>query len=510
MDFLDPVKHRAHNRRLLVGYVLIGVAILLAVTVLLYLTRGFTLKQGKIVQNGLVFVSSNPGGANIYLNDKLKDKTATRMTLEAGNYTLKLAREGYHDWQRAMTVAGGDVLHVDYPFLVPSNLVTNKVSSYKTAPVLVLQSPDRRWVVIQKPGELTSFDMYDLKDPKKIAANETHFSLPNNLLSAATGAQSLKLTEWSNDNIHVVVQHLYGGNKSEYILIDRKDPAKSVNLTNQLKLTATMELALQNKKFDRYFAYNTADRSLNATTTKEPTLKPMLQDVLAYKSYGDDTVLYATSKDASKGRANVDIYQDGKSHVVRNVVSSPKYLLELSRYSGDWYAVVGSSAEAHVYVYKDPADARDGASSPIPIPIDILKIAGASRVSFSANSQFVATENGQNFAVYDIENDRSYTYTIDDKLDKPQTYATWMDDSRLQLISGGKVVIFDYDGTNRQQLVAELPGYKPYFDSSYRYLYSLSKPQTKAASNATTGQTKPADTNAVELTVTSMRTPDDE
>jgi hypothetical protein len=510
MDFLDPVKHRAHNRRLLVGYVLIGIAILLAVTVLLYLTRGFTLKQGKIVQNGLVFVSSNPGGANIYLNDKLKDKTATRMTLEAGNYTLKLARDGYHDWQRAMTVAGGDVLHIDYPFLVPNSLVTSKVSDYKTAPGLSLQSPDRRWLVIQKPGELANFDMYDLKDPKKIAANETHFSLPENLLSAATGAQSLKLTEWSNDNVHVVVQHIYGDNKNEYILIDRKEPAKSVNLTKELKLAPTMRLALQNKKFDRYFVYNTADKSLNTETIKEPTLKPMLQDVLAYKSYGDDTVLYATNKDAGKGRANINIYQDGKSHVVRGVVSSPKYLLELSRYSGDWYAVIGSAAEGHVYIYEDPADVRDGASSPIPIPANILKITGATRVSFSASSQFIAAENGRNFAVYDIENDRSYAYSIDDKLDKPQTYATWMDDSRLQLISGGKIVIFDYDGANRQQLVAELAGYKPYFDSSYRYLYSLSKPQKKAASNATNGQAKSSDTNTVQLTTTSMRTPDDQ
>lgn len=498
MDFLDPVKHRAHNRRLLVGYVLIGIAILLAVTVLLYLTRGFMLKEGKIIQNGLVFISSNPGGANIYLDGKLKDKTATRMTLEAGNYTLKLAREGYHDWQRAMTVDGGDVLHIDYPFLVPNSLVTNKVADYKSAPALALQSPDRRWLVIQQPGELTSFDMYDLKDPKKIVANKTRFSLPKNLLSAATGTQSLKLIEWSNDNIHVVVQHRYGGNKSEYILIDRKDPSKSVNLTKELKLTTTMELALQNKKFDRYFVHNTADKSLNTQTLKEPTLKPLLKDVLSYKSYGDDTILYATSKDATEGHANINIYQDGTSHVVRGVVSSPKYLLELSRYSGDWYAVIGGSAEAHVYVYKDPADARGGASRPIPVPTNVLKIADVSRVSFSANSQFVAAENGQNFAVYDIENDRSYTYTIDDKLDKPQTYATWMDDSRLQLISGGKVVIFDYDGTNRQPLASELPLYKPYFDSSYRYLYSLSKPQSQAASNA------------VELTATSMRTPNDQ
>ncbi len=500
MDFLDPVKHRAHNRRIMVGYVLIGIAILLAVTVLLYLTYGFTLKKGKVVQNGLVFVSSNPGGASVYLNDKLQAKTGTRLTLEAGTYAMKLARNGYRDWQRAVTVAGGDVVHVDYPFLVPTTLTTNKVSDYKSAPALSLQSPDRRWLVVQQSGQLASFDMYDLKDPKKVTANETHFSLPANLLTAATGVQSLKLTEWSNDNIHVVVQHIYGADKTEYILIDRKDPTKSVNLSQTLKLAPTMELALQNKKFDHYFVYNTADKSLDTTTLTKTALQPMLKNVLAYKSYGDNTILYATATDAEKGHANINIYQDGTSHTVRSVAASPKYLLELSRYSGDWYAVAGSSAEGRVYIYKNPASISGEGIVNTPVPVNILKVAGATRVSFSASSQFVASENGSNFAVYDIENDRSYTYAMDDKLDKPQPYATWMDDSRLELISGDQVVIFDYDGTNRQQLVAESPMYLPYFDSSYRDLYTFAKPQTKTATNSGT----------LELTVTSMRTPADQ
>lgn len=504
MDFLDPKKHQAHSRRLLLGYVLIGIAILLAVTVLLYLTYGFTLKQGKVVQNGLVFVSSNPSGANVYLDDKLKAETGTRLTIEAGTYAMKLVREGYRDWQRAVTIAGGDVLHVDYPFLVPSKLTTTKVAEYDTAPALPLQSPDRRWLVVQQPGKLIDFDMYDLKDPKKITANKTQFSLPAGLLTEATGKHSLKLVEWSNDNTHVVLQHVYDGKKSEYILVDRKTPAKSVNLTKELRLASSMELLLQNKRYDHYFIHNTSDGSLATNTLPEPGLKPVLKDVLAYKSYANDTVLYATVAGAKKGFVNVKMYVDGKTYTMRSVVQSKKYLLELSRYDGSWYAVVGSPAEGRVYVYQDPASFLRERPSMVPVPVNILKVAGASRVSFSASSQFVAAENGKHFAVYDLENDKSYTYTIDDALDKPQAYATWMDDSRLQLVSGGKVVIFDYDNTNRQELVTHLPGYKPIFDSNYHYLYTFSKQPTEAngAKNASAG--------TIEFAQTSMRTSADQ
>jgi hypothetical protein len=162
--------------------------------------------------------------------------------------------------------------------------------------------------------------------------------------------------------------------------------------------------------------------------------------------------------------------------------------------------VAGSPAEGRAYVYQDPTKRSSDRSDTVPVPVNILKVAGVSRVSFSANSQFVAAENGQHFAVYDIENDKAYTYAIDDKLDKPQAYATWMDSSRLQFISGGKIVIFDYDNTNRQELVADLPAYKPYFDSSYRYLYSFNK-HVDSDQKAKT---------AIELTQTSMRTPADQ
>ena len=503
MDFLDPKKHKAHERRLLVGYMLVGIAILLAVTVLLYLTYGFTLKQGKIVQNGLIFVSSNPGDANVYLNGERKDNTNTRLTMEAGTYTMRLAREGYRDWQRGVTIAGGDVLHVDYPFLVPTRLTTDKVADYAAAPALNLQSPDRRWLLVQSPGKLADFDMYDLKDPKQIAANKTRVTLPAGLLTSASGPESLKLVEWSNNNVHVMLRHVYDGTKAEYILVDRKTPAKSVNLTNELQLAPTMELTLQNKRYDHYFVHNTADGSLATNTLSESALKPLLKNVVAYKSYGDDTILYATTSEAKKGFTNINIYLDDKAYTIRSVAKSKKYLLELSRYSDSWYAVVGSSTEGRVYVYENPADSLDERPSRVPVPVNILKVAAASRVSFSANSQFVAAENGQHFAVYDIENDKAYTYTIDDVLDRPQTYATWMDSSRLQLVSKGKVVIFDYDNTNRQELVTSLPSYKPYFDSGYRYLYAFSKRSAEAAGekNAAAG---------TEFTQTSMRTSADQ
>src|ERR1700722_21004469 len=97
MDFLDPRKKRAYKIRLLIGYALVTIAIGLAVVILVYDAYGYNLnpETGNVTQNGLLFVGSKPGGANIYLNGMQHSTTSSRLVLPAANYTLKLTKSGY-------------------------------------------------------------------------------------------------------------------------------------------------------------------------------------------------------------------------------------------------------------------------------------------------------------------------------------------------------------------------------------------------------------------------------
>jgi hypothetical protein len=507
MDFLDPKKSRAHEIRLRVGYVLTAVAIVLATVVLLYQAYGFGVKQGKVVQNGLVFVSSTPSSADIYINGQRKDATNSRLTLPSGTYALKLSRSGYHDWQRALTVEGGGLEHVDYPFLIPNSLASRDVTAYSAAPSLATQSPDRRWVLVQQPGSMTNFDMYDVKDPKKTDSAKTSFSLPANVLTASDGAQALTAVEWSNDNIHVVLRHDYD-DKSEYILVSRKAPEESVNLTQKLALVSTEIPSLQDKKYDQYFVHDSATQTLYTASLDKPGLQSYLTNVVAYKSYGSSTILYVArqldAKGAPKasGLMDVKVYQDKKNYAIRSIAEAPTYLLGLSQYSGSWYVTAANAAENRVYIYKDPVGQLQRAANEPLVPVNILKLTAPTYVAISANSQMVAAENGNNFAVYDIENDRTHSFTLDKALDPPQVHATWMDGNRLTYVSGGQSVLFDYDGTNQQTLVAADPAQGAFFDTGYTSVYALSP--TKAAN----GVTPPA--GQYSFTATWLRTKEDQ
>ncbi|HET7320009.1 MAG TPA: PEGA domain-containing protein, partial [Candidatus Saccharimonadales bacterium] len=471
MDYLDPKKQFRHNIMLMVGYVLIGVGILIATVILLQVAYGYARgKDGQIIQNGFVFVSSQPHPAQIYTNGQLnKAKTNTRLTLQAGQYTLQLKRSGYRDWQRTITVLGGDLQHFDYPLLIPTTLSSTKVKAYDAAPLLSTQSPDHRWLLVQPDPVAAVFDLYDLKDPSKVSP--TTLTVPASLISKSSGDQSWQAVEWSNDNTHVLLQH-NTADKVEFVVLDRQSPDQSVNLATVLSATPTA-VSLNNKKYDQYYLYNAADHTLLTASLRTPAPAPYLEHVLAYKSYSDNTVLYVTDADAPAGKVLVKMRVGDKTYALRELATGSSYIADLTQYSGDLYVLTGSSSDNRVYIYKDPINQLDSNSKRPAIALRVLRIAQPNFGSFSANTQFIMAENAANVAVYDIENNKAYAYALSTPLDAPQAHLAWMDGDRLVYVSQGKLVILDYDNTNRQELVSSLPGYAPAFAPDFKYVYSL-------------------------------------
>jgi hypothetical protein len=471
MDFLDPKKQKAHARRLALGYALIGLVILLGTIILLYLAYGFGLdKNGRVIQNGLVFLSSRPSGANITINGEQKGETNTRLVLPAGSYTAEINRDGYHTWKRAITVEGGSLERFDYPFLFPSTLTTAATKQYAAAPLMTTQSLDRKWLLVQgaTPDVL---DMYDLNAEKPAAKTLT---IPSDVYSAATTTTRWEPVEWSKDNRHLVLKRNFdkaGQPGVEYILLDRSDPALSQNLSALWGLTPTT-MQLREKKYDQYYLYDQNASQILTATLKKPTPIPLVRNVLAFKAE-EDLLLYVTDDDASAGRVSVKLRQDDSTFTLRQTTKDATYLLDLANYNDDWVVAAGSSVENKVYVYRNPLDTLRDKSNPPLVPVQILKLTAPNYISFSANARFVMAENGDQFAVYDAENEKGYAYQLKTPLDAGVGHANWMDGFRLDVVSGGKLVVFDFDGANQRPLMAMNPAYKPFFDRNYRLVYAF-------------------------------------
>ncbi len=470
MDFLDPKKKKQHLIRLYIGYFLVAVALALGSLVLLFRAYGydFDRKTGEVVQNGMVFIDAHPESADVYLNgQRYKDRTATRMELPVGQYSLELKRDGYRPWKRNFTLEGGSIERFIYPTLFPEKLVTKDAQLYSTVPGLSTESPDRKWLLIQQTATLQKFDLYDLS---KETLPVTVLTLPDNLLTTSPASQAYQFVEWSTDNRHVLLKHTFG-DKYEFIMVDRETPAASFNVNRTLGLEMT-EVAMRDKQFDKLYVYQAISQLLQVADVKPKTLTPFLTKVVAFKPHGDNTMLYITDDGKKPGMLALKIRDGDAEHLIHYFKTGAEYVLDLAKFDNKWYAAAGSKNEDKVYVYKDPIEVAKHANQQEIAPIMILRLDKVKRISFSDNARFIAAQNGSKFAVYDAEYDRRFSYDV--KLPvASDNFATWMDGHRLLLNVEGKTIVFDYDGINLQTLAPISPGHIPLFDRDRVFLFTV-------------------------------------
>ncbi len=472
MDFLDPKKKRATKIKLYLGYALVAIAIGIASLILWFVSSGYSLDgSGKVVQNGLVFLSSAPDGAQIklegvYNGNKQEGQTNTRIVLKEGRYKVTLNKSGYREWQRTFTLEGGGIERMVYPLLFPTKLETSELKTYAKQPTLVTQSPDRQWIVVQQPDNFLSFDVYNANSPDKAP---TSFAVPANVLTATQGAQSLELAEWSTDNNNILFKHTYDG-KQEFVVINRDKPAESFNV-NTATGQQPFKVMLKDKKVDQLYLQMAEGGLLQSVVVKTKALSPLVVHAYAFKPYGSDMLLYVAPHATKPNTMSVRILTGGKDYELRELPANTRYLVDVAKFDDSFYIVAGAASENQVYVYEDPLSII-AANSRRPVVARTLRIKDPQQVSFSANARFLAAQSGQGFAIYDAETDRQFRYDMTMSFDSGRP-AVWMDGHRLTTSTNKSGLVFDFDGINAQTLQPIVTSTNLMFDRDYKNSFTL-------------------------------------
>jgi hypothetical protein len=480
MDFLDPKAKKRHSIRLAIGYGLVATLIATATAILVYQAYGYDIdrKTGEVIQNGLVFVDSAPDKAKIILNGTLQNnQTNTRMALPAGKYDVQIQKDGYRSWQRSFELEGGTVERFTYPLLIPDKLDHQELHAFDAVPTFSSESPDRRWAIVSAGSSLTNFIEYDFNSLTNKKPAERPIVFAPTLFNTAPGAHSLELVEWSTDNKHILVKHSFSGG-NEFVMLNREKPETSFNINKLINQNPT-KVTLFDKKFDQWHIYQNTGGVLQTASVKNPKPVTILSNITAYKSHGADVLLYAQTVDAKTSR--VFLREDRDTFALRDLAPGTMHL-DIARYNSAWYVVVGTDIEHKVFIYKDPQNTlskRDGTKA---TPIATLKSTGAlTQTMFSQNTRFILGQSGQHFEVYDAEDDKTFRYDVHEKLDDPAKIV-WMDGHRLLGSTDKKILMFDFDGSNKQPLVSAVPGMPVFFDRDFTVLYSLDQqpaPSTK-------------------------------
>jgi len=491
MEFLDYKKKRDRTIRLFVGYFLVAILIGLATLIVVYLAQGYGYSpESGVVQSGLVFIDTQPVSGKVYIDGQLKGNSNMKVELVSGKHSISISQSNYRTWSKKFNLLGGSVLYISYPLLIPNNITVGITQVLDSPPVWVSQSPNDRWIVSQPSATSPVLSIFDTTN---INTAPVSITLPEDQLISYQGQfGAIKPIEWSSDNRHLLVeQTLPDGNKS-YLIIDTQDASQSVNISTKLGLgiASSQYITLFNKNYNQYYVLDTTTGTLStADLTNGLNATPVLTDVVAYKSFADNLILYVTYSGAKADQAQAMVLSNQTDKYLLQSLprdTTNQYLLDLAQYSGDWYYVTSDSAANKVLIYKNPLS-RTSAGNTKPIIAQMsLALSSPQFVSFSNNTQFVSMQSGQQFVVYDAQQNQVYRYTSSLPIALTQQ-AKWMDGDRMTVVTNSKVQEFDFDGTNLQTLTASRPEFTAYFDSKYKYIFTL-MPQSDGKIGFETGQ----------------------
>lgn len=190
------------------------------IAVILY-GRGYRpdIKNNQLISTGLIAATSDPTGAQVFVDGNLRTATNNSFNIDPGWYTVKISQEGFISWEKRLRVQGEVVTRAD-AFLFPQNPSLSPVTN--TGVVNPIISPDRTKIVYVIPagidGQIASkagLWLYNLGSRANVFSRDTlQLGISSNTFDFAQSTLT-----WSPDSTQIMADtgtevRLYNTNQS--------------------------------------------------------------------------------------------------------------------------------------------------------------------------------------------------------------------------------------------------------------------------------------------------------
>ena len=465
---------RKKRAQLTLVYLLMIMTVLSVVFVLVLVIMGYRFNRydGKIEQGGLVQFMSKPSGANVYIDDvKLANQTPSKITTTAGDHTISIKKDGYHNWQKNVTVKAGGVYWIDYVRLIPNKPIEKEIASFSTVSGAIVSS-DSKHILIKEEASQPVVDLVsvDSESPvlEKILLDKGGYTQPSE-----GKTQEFVVESWDKSGRYALIRHNYDDGKTEWLSLDTRGDHALRNITTSLGV----------KIIQGEFAYDNSSQMYVLTDAREirridmgtNTLSgPLVANVSEFKQYGR-TITYSTFVDTATKQRAVGYWTDGakKPRVIRTYADTGDIELHLrvGRYFNKTYVLVSYGETLDVMSGDLPAS--DSTSDSVLKQVASLTVpSGAKQLGFSPDKQrFIYAQNGAKVVVFDLELQTVSTTLLDNIQNKP---LIWVDNYHFIDTSSG-LSLYEFDGTNRQVVVADTIDMPALITSDDKYMFSFVK-----------------------------------
>lgn len=454
-------------------YALMTISVLTIVTVLILIILGYSFNRqdGRLEQGGLLQFSSTPSGATVTIDGlPTGSRTPSKANVEARSHHVQMDLAGYRSWKKSITVEPGGIGWLSYARFVPTDI---KTENMRTFPKLAgsIASIDRKWIMAQEDAAANAFTLINIEsDTPKF----TEVVIPSTVVTAPTNdtPQSFTLVAWSRNSDRLLVKHTYDTDKTEWIVLDRQNLDRSINVTT------TYGLAISDVQFGEPNGSNAYILSTDGVVRKADfgnrTLSGVLvENVSEYSVYDKNTVLYVTRPDGKDMNQRHAGYREDGMSAPQTVFSYPAETenihLAFGSYYGKRYVAVTHGTILQVFVGSLPR----GTTKADLDQLERTTLPNApTRLTIGENGRLVVAEMGDGYTTYDIELDKTDTTTFN----KPATVARplqWLDSYVIANDRGSMLRFYEFDGGNQQDVMPVIEGQAMSLTGNEKFLYGF-------------------------------------
>ncbi len=451
----DRIKRR-QSLKIIISETLMVLSVILMVIILAFLVSGYWINSDfKVERQGLLQISSIPTGADVYIDDNSSwlQKTNTSKVLPSGEHTVRLHKEGYDSWTKKVNIAEGLLYRVHYPRLFPTEMFPEKVLEIPDIDCGII-SPDRKTLLFT-----TKSLEWGLVDLNNDSPKSTNFSIADLIgaksLDGDFNPISVTSANWDSDSSHVLMQIKFR-DVSNWLLIDVSNPNNSVNLSEEFKIDFRDIKILDNSSNNLLVADDSGLRKIDISGRSISSV--LVEDVISFDHYNNEIVFVAkkvtsgSEKDASPyylGRFKI-----GNSQIVKLQDLSSPSLVTISQFYDEKYISLLEDDMLNLYKDKDFTKVFDFKLNFIPENIEV-----------GHQGEFIIMTEGEKIASLDMEARNVLEWQLDTK-----TYG-WIDDDMVYTAPDGVLTVYDYDGLNRRQIIANVTGSLPVTITNNKWLY---------------------------------------
>ncbi|MBC7746723.1 PEGA domain-containing protein [Pedobacter sp.] len=448
------------------GVMTLAVLVLSVFCILLILGFQFNVKNGTLEQGGLFQFRSFPSGASLDLDGKqLSFRTPGKLNAVAGDHTVTMKLNGYQDWQKKTTLKAGELKWLNYARLVPQTITSRTVNTF-TNVTDTLPSPDRQWYSLITDLAAPVVTLYDIRDPKKPVAS--NITIPAGSFTTVAGVpDSFSIDEWDFGARFMLIKH-QSGTTVEFIRVDRTLANETLNVTKEFNLPFS-EVHFSGTSGNVFYALNGTDLRKIDLGNKSVS-QPLVSDVVRFELYKSNVIAYeATHID----KRIVGVYINDEDTLVRSYPLDESVQIDISSYYDHEYLAIGHGKT--IEIIKDPLENTDSAGRVFATFTTAYDIAW---VQLASSGRFLVAGNGTDISTYDIETDELFISRFEGTAQNVSRPLQWLDDYYLVSDATSSLVIGEFDGTNRHDIVSVAPGYAVTLSEDGEYLFSIGRTAT--------------------------------